>query len=336
MKLIAVTVDDMLCDTMARPVRIDTSNGIYHVTSRGLDRQPIVRDDGDRQKWTELLDRVATRRGWRVFAWALMDNHWHAFLRVPHGDLSPGMHDLNAGYASAFNRRHGRCGHLFQGRFKGILVEERYHYWELSRYIHLNPVRAGLVADAAAFPWGSCRFYFNRRGAPDWLEWEAILAEHGRGLRAARRAYRAFLQAGVTAPPESPLTEATASTLLGSCDFVDRMREWLQDRLPDRDVPAARELRANRRIEEVVEAVCASYGVAADHVLRRGRRRNQARLAAVYLCRSLTGASVRAIGLHFGGVNGQAISNLVRKVTRERLRDRKLRSRLSAIEEALS
>jgi len=325
---------DRVFGVMARPLRIDLANGIYHA-ARGLDRQAIVRDDGDRDKWVELLDRVATRRDWRVFAWVLMDNHYHAFLRVPQGDLSAGMHDLNAGYASAFNRRHGRCGPLFQGRFKGLLVEEEYHYWELSRYIHLNPVRAGLVADPVEHRWGSCRSYFDRRAAPVWLEWEVILAEHGGTLRAARRAYRAFLEAGVSMPPDSPLAEATASTLLGSGAFVDRMREWIQDRLPDREVPAARELRAQRRIEDVVEEVCDTFGVSEDHVRRRGSRRNPARLAAVYLCRSLTGASVREIGVHFGGVRGQAISNLVKKAADERVQYERLNSRLRRIEKAI-
>ena len=114
---------------MARPLRVDMPDGIYHVTSRGLDRRVIVRDDVDRDKWTDLLDRVAVRRDWRVFAWVLMDNHFHLFLRTPHGDLSAGMHDLNAGYPSAFNRCHRRCGPVLQGRFKGILVEEQHHGW---------------------------------------------------------------------------------------------------------------------------------------------------------------------------------------------------------------
>ena len=321
---------------MARPLRIDVPNGIYHVTTRGLDRLPIVRDDADREKWTELLDRVATRRGWRLFAWALMDNHYHAFLRVPHGDLSPGMHDLNAGYASAFNRRHRRCGPLFQGRFQGILVEEQYHYWELSRYVHLNPVRAGLVVAPEAYRWGSCRFYFRQRGAPDWLVWEETLREHGSSLRTARQAYRRFLQEGISVPPDSPLAEATASTLLGSSAFIDRIRAWVEDRLPDRDVPAARQLRAEVRIEDVVQAVCDAFGVPAEHVRRRGSRRNRARLAAVYLCRSLTRRSVREIGVYFGGVNGQAVSNLAGKMAHERERDKKLNLRLSAIEKTLS
>src|SRR5512136_660169 len=125
---------------MARPLRIDIPDGVYHVTSRGLERRKIVLDDRDRRKWLELLGEGATRRRWRVFAWALLDNHFHLFLRTPDADLSAGMHDLNSGYVSVFNRRHKRCGPLLQGRFKGILVERAAHDWELSRYVHLNPV----------------------------------------------------------------------------------------------------------------------------------------------------------------------------------------------------
>ena len=225
---------------------------------------------------------------------------------------------------------------MFQGRFKGILVEEQYHYWELSRYVHLNPVRAGLVQRPEDHPWESCRFYFRSRGAPDWLAWEEILAEHGRQLRAARRSYRRFLQAGVEAPPASPLAGATASTLLGSSGFVERMRRWLQDRLPDRDVPAARPLRAEVDVDDVVDAVCRAFGVGTDLVRRRNSRRNPARLAAVSLCRSLTRRSARELGTHFGGVSAQAICNLARKAAHQRQRDKTLASRLSAIEDALS
>ena len=101
---------------MARPLRINVPDGIYHVTSRGLERRSIVSDDLDRRQWTDLLGRVASRRNWRFYAWALMNNHYHLFLRVPHADLSEGMHDLNSAYVSVYNRRHRRCGPLLQGR----------------------------------------------------------------------------------------------------------------------------------------------------------------------------------------------------------------------------
>jgi len=108
---------------MARPLRIDIPQGVYHGTSRGLERRAKVHDDGDRRKWEQLLDDVATRCQWHVFAWTLLDNHFHLFLRTPEANLSAGMHDLNSGYVSALNRRHGRCGPRSQGRFKAMVVE---------------------------------------------------------------------------------------------------------------------------------------------------------------------------------------------------------------------
>ena len=233
---------------MARPLRVEVADGVYHVTSRGLERRAIVRDDIDRARWVELLSRVADKRRWRVFAWALMGNHFHLFLRTPDADLSAGMHDLNSGYVTGFNRRHNRVGPLFQGRFKAVLVERGYHYWELSRYVHLNPVRAGVVAQPDAYAWSSCSAYFQARGAPEWLAWEEVLGEYGRTMRTARRAYRQFLDAGLSPELRSPLREATAGMLLGSPRFIERTRAWLAKRLPDREVPAARAaFSANRR-----------------------------------------------------------------------------------------
>ena len=199
---------------MARPLRIAIADGTYHVTNRGLERRQIVRGDRDRRHWCDLLDRVATRRRWRVFAWALMDNHFHLFLQTPAADISEGMHDLQSGYVSTFNRRHARRGPLFQSRFKAVLVEQDAHDWELSRYVHLNPVRAGIIDRPEAYPWSSCRYYFRARGAPGWLAWQDVLSLHGRTLRAARKAYHDYLDEGLANPGVSPLSRAIASTLL--------------------------------------------------------------------------------------------------------------------------
>ena len=122
---------------MSRPLCIEIENGIYHITSRGWERRLLLRDDGDREHWFELLDRVAVRLGWRFFAWALMDNHFHLLLETPQANLSAGRHDLNSGYATWVNCRHRRVGSLFPGRFKAILVEDESYLWTLSRYIHL-------------------------------------------------------------------------------------------------------------------------------------------------------------------------------------------------------
>jgi len=317
---------------MARPLRIDIPDGVYHVTSRGLERRKIVLDDRDRRKWLELLGKAATRRRWRIFAWTLLDNHFHLFLRTPDADLSAGMHDLNSGYASAFNRRHKRCGPLLQGRFKGILVERAAHDWELSRYVHLNPVRAGIVARPEDFPWSSCCYYLGDGDAPDWLAWEEVLVQHGRTFRAARRAYQQFLAEGVARPPESPLRRAVAGTLLGSAGFVERMRAWLSGRLPDRDVPAARALRPTLRVEEVEAAVSSVFGVPVETLRERGRWRNDARAVAVYLCRRLTGAPGVELGRRFGGVGGAAMTKLGLQIGARLPEDRALSRRMRACE----
>ena len=321
---------------MARPLRIEMPDGVYHVTSRGLERRSIVRDEVDREKWLGLLDRVATRRGWRVFAWVLMGNHFHLFLRTPEGDLSAGMHDLNAGYVSFFNRRHCRVGPLLQGRFKAILVERDCYYDELSRYVHLNPVRAGLVDRPERYPWSSCRDYFRSGDVPGWLACDDVLAEYGRTVRAARRAYRRFLMGGVTSPVASPLRDAVASTLLGSPGFVDRMRRWVEGRLPDHAVPAARALQRTVSVNDVVSAVCNVFGVSPETLAVRGRHHNVARCVAMYVCRLHTSESAGALGDRFGGVGPAAVWHVVRRVDQQRRRDGKLRAKLSAVMRDLS
>ena len=309
---------------MARPLRIEFPDGLYHVTSRGLERRAIVRDDADRGRWTDLLDTVATRRRWRVLAWALMGNHFHLFVRTPEANLSAGMHDLNSGYATGFNRRHGRVGPLFQGRFKAILVEGGAHEWELSRYIHLNPVRAGLAADPTGYRWSSCRCYFRASLAPGWLAWEEVLCQHARTVRAARRAYRSFLEEGLVARLESPLRDVVASTLLGSAGFVERMRESLAGWVPDREVPASRALAPRPSLRAIEAVVCDAYGVDATALHRRGRHGNEARRMAMALAKALTTESLRSLGERFGGVGPAAVSNTVRQVALDRRASRRL------------
>ncbi|MBM4043048.1 MAG: hypothetical protein FJ290_31550 [Planctomycetes bacterium] len=321
---------------MARPLRIEVADGVYHVTSRGLERREIVRDDRDREKWHELLATVAVRRRWRVFAWALLDNHHHLFLQTPEPNLSAGMHDLNSGYATVFNRRHGRYGPLLQGRFKAILVERDAHDWELSRYVHLNPVRAGLAARPELYPWSSCRFYLGLASPPPWLAWEQVLIRHGRRLREARRAYAAFLDEGVATPPRSPLGRVVASTVLGSAAFVEKVKAWLAGRRPDPEVPAARALAPRVEPEDAEAAVCRAFGVEAAVLRQRGRWHNEPRSVAIYLCRKWTGGTIRAIGERFGGVLGTQVTKCAAAVAAQLTRDRSLAEKVRQCEHALA
>ncbi len=293
-----------------RKPRWEFSGGVYHVINRGLERRAIVSDDGDRRNWARLFDRVADRHGWRVFAYVLLDNHFHIFLRTPQANLSTGMHDFQSGYATLFNKRHNRCGPLFQGRFKSVLVESDGHCWELSRYIHLNPVRAGETADPFQYRWSSYHYYLNAHGAPAWLDWRTVLAEIGRTEAAARVAYKRFVEAGIQNPPSNPLDNVVDGWILGSDSFVERMHATLDD--PSlHDEPS---VDSHLTREDVVRAVASACGVTPDQIRARGRQHNEAREAAIWLIRDLLGEPIAAMGEYFGGVGKSTVSETIRRV----------------------
>src|SRR5215472_1190357 len=131
---------------MARPLRIEQPGGRYHVTARGNERKAIYRNDSDRAHFLEVLAEVVERFGIRIHAYALMDNHYHLLVETPEANLSRAMQWVNVSYSVWFNRRHDRAGHLFQGRFKSVLVEDDTGWQEVARYVHLNPVRIGGLA----------------------------------------------------------------------------------------------------------------------------------------------------------------------------------------------
>ena len=171
---------------MARPLRIEYEDALHHVISRGDNRRRIVWDDADRKKRLAWLERVVGEFGWVLHSFCLMTNHEHLFVQTPHANLGPGMKLLNAAYTQYINKRHRRCGHLFQGRYKAHLVENEGHYAELSRYIHLNPVRAKTmseVTDPADYRWSSFRGYVRKRDRQPWMTYERVLADFGPGPR---------------------------------------------------------------------------------------------------------------------------------------------------------
>lgn len=140
---------------MARPLRIELSGGLYHVTSRGDRREAIFFSDDNRLVWLDLLGQVCSRFNWICHAYCLMTNHYHIVIETPEGNLAQGMRQLNGVYTQMTNRTHGRVGHVFQGRYKAIMVEKDSYLLELARYVVLNPVRAGMVNDVDEWPWSS-------------------------------------------------------------------------------------------------------------------------------------------------------------------------------------
>ena len=318
---------------MARSPRLNIPNGVYHVTNRGVERRRIVDDNSDRRTWTRLLNRVAFRCGWRIFAYALLRNHFHIFLRTPDPNLSEGMHDFESGFASLYNRRHDRVGPLFQGRFKSILVEFDSYSWELSRYVHLNPNRAGVAAHPADYIWSSYRFYLDPAGAPGWLDWQSVVAELGQNIESARLAYRRLVESGMSNPPANPFRKVQDDWLLGSPSFVEHWRSVV-DSLHEGS-SGIRKVR-NATLENIVRAVSRCFELEASEFTLRRRPGNRPREAALLLAREFTTASLSEISEQFGHVSRSAISTSVSKARDREKREPTFHSQLDKMRRELN
>lgn len=227
---------------MARPLRIEFADAFYHVMARGNARQDIFLDDDDRQVFINNLGRVCQRFDWRVWAWCLMGNHYHLLIETHQPTLSKGMREVNGVYTQAFNRRHQRVGHVLQGRYKAILVEQDTYLLQLARYIVLNPVRANLVQNAAESVWSSYQAVMGKASTPDWLAVDDILAMFHSQLGPARRAYARFVRDGIG--EADPYDEMQRAGILGDETFIERVLDHvdLQALSPEivrKDRPAA-------------------------------------------------------------------------------------------------
>jgi putative transposase len=274
---------------MARPLRLESPGALWHVTSRGNERRAIARDDQDRGRFLGLLAEVVGDTGWCLFAYVLLDNHYHLLLETPEPNLSVGMRQLNGRYGQWFNRRHDRVGHVFQGRFGGIRIEREAHLLEVSRYVVLNPVRAGVTANAADYRWSSFRATAGLRPAPAWLRTDLVLALFGVATEAARRRYVQFVAAGVQRA--SPWRRLVQQVFLGSETFV---RAALGEVAADREIPKAQRDGPRPTLDQLLTAVAQESGQP-PHALCR-RRAGPERELLAYLGRHDCALRLRALG----------------------------------------
>ena len=225
---------------MARPLRIECPGALYHVTSRGNGGQPVFLDDVDRESLIAALAEVLESTRWRCHGHCLMGNHYHLLIETPEANLSHGMRQLGTVYAQRFNRRYGRSGHVFQGRFKAILVERESHWLELCRYVVLNPVRAGMVHWPEDYRWSSYRATAGLVERPPWLWTSWVLAQFGKRTEDATRRYREFVREGIGR--RSPWSELRGQVVLGTDGFVQSLRRFFADKADLAEVPRQQRL----------------------------------------------------------------------------------------------
>ncbi len=227
---------------MARPLRLEFAGALYHVTARGDRREDIYEDDEDRELFLSVLAQVVQRFNWLVYAYCLMSNHYHLVIETPDGNLSQGMRQLNGVFTQKTNQRHQRVGHLFQGRYKAILVQKEAYLLEVARYVVLNPVRAGMVRRAGDWPWSSYRSTAGASTRPEWLTADWLLTRFGGNRTSATQAYAAFVLDG--AGQASMWDNLKNQIFLGSDAFVDDMQLRIEQRESLQEIP--RRQRAGR------------------------------------------------------------------------------------------
>jgi REP element-mobilizing transposase RayT len=217
---------------MGRPLRIQFPGAIYHAVARGNRRQKIFRDERDYGRLLEGLETTVDKFGFEIFSFVCMPNHVHLFFRTPRPNLSKGMQYLLSGYANWFNTRHRRPGHLFQGRFKGELIEDERYFWNVSRYIHLNPnrCRRPLVGRPEEWLWSSYPGYRWKRKRVDWVAYDTVYRawQGERGGKHPEAAYRRFVDARINHPPQNPFRAAIDGWLVGSPESADRIKRLMK------------------------------------------------------------------------------------------------------------
>lgn len=310
---------------MARQLRVEFENAFYHITSRGNLRDNIFYATADRKRFLSILSRTKERYGFLLHAYALMDNHYHLLIETPKANVSQIMQNINTSYTVYVNRRYQRSGHLLQGRFRGIIVDKDRYLIGLSRYIHLNPVRVGLVKRPGEYPWTSYRAFVDRKAENSLVDTGDTLSNFSKYRKRAVRAYREFVE-GDEGKDKNPFARMEAGLLLGEGAFRARILRLIERAKVDEEIPQARRLRKRVPIDAVIKACDLFYGKNREGLVE-GAKRNEGRLVAIYLAKVLSGEKGKEIG-HYFGIKGPAVSESIKSIEGRLDKEIQLRERV--------
>jgi REP-associated tyrosine transposase len=316
---------------MARPLRIEYPGAYYHVMNRGLSRRHIFLEDNGRQSFLDLLGDLSGLWKIEIHAYCLLDNHYHLLVSTPQDGLARAMRHLDGVYTQKFNRVHHRDGPLFRGRYKAILIDAEEYFLAVVRYIHNNPLVAGVVTDIDRYRWSSHSGYLNKKQCPQWLDTRSVLSRFG-----DLKQYRQFMRGGVEQEIEEFYKGPYQKAVLGSQVFIERVKEKLGDRARiEHDKPQSRQV-FGLGIEQIIKATAQEYGTT-KQALQRGRRggQNEARQVAIYLSRQLGGHKHGEIGEAVGLENTSSVSSAYLRMKLRVTKERRFSRRVQKIEKSL-
>jgi len=304
---------------------VEFENAFYHITSRGNLRDKIFYDAADRERFLKILSRTKERYGFLLHAYALMDNHYHLLMETPKANLSQIMQNINTSYTVYVNRKYQRSGHLLQGRFKGIIVDKDRYLVALSRYIHLNPVRAKLVKRPLNYPWTSYRAFIDEKVKDSLVDTEDTLSYFSKHTNRAIKAYREFVE-GDEGREENPFAKVEAGILLGEGAFKAKVLRLIERMKVDEEVPQTKRFRKRVSIDAVIKACQLFYGKNRKELIKRVKG-NEGRQVAIYLAKVLTGEKGKEIGRYFG-IKGPALSDAIKRLEGRLEKESQLRERI--------
>jgi REP element-mobilizing transposase RayT len=328
---------------MARPLRIQFENAYYHVTCRGNARQEIFLDDSDRSAFIDLLERSSDIYQTEILAYVLMSNHFHLLVKTPLANLQEFMRHFNISYTSRYNWKHDRTGHLYQGRYKSFLVDADNYLQEISRYIHLNPMRvkrrSGMTLGEKRkylrnYCWSSYGRYILQIRRRDFLHVQEVLAYFGGDTARGRKKYEDFVMEGVSRDIANPLEKGVGHGIVGANEFIEKIRgQYIRSAAESRELPAVKKILAQVEPERIIRLIGEIFKVKREELLKRGYK-GVARGVLVEMLYRYGGMKQREIG-ELMGIDYSAVSVIRKRLWALQEKDRKLRMNIERVKREL-
>lgn len=295
---------------MSRPLRIEYPGAWYHVLNRGRRGELIFRDSKDYPTFLQTVQEACEFWHLRVAAYCLMPNHYHLLVQTPNGNLSRCLRHIDGVYTQRFNRRHGHDGPLFRGRYKALLIDADTYLLQLVRYLHRNPLGAGLADTLGEYPWSSHQGYLSGGSRWKWLYKDVVGEMLARNPRERNEAYREFMSGEDSRELTQLFARKRWPVFLGSEKYMAAVKGRFLGRKMDSEISQGRELAPD--LDRVLAVVSREYKVSKKELFhsRRGRE-NEARNVAIYLVRRLRGDGLKEIGKAFGIARYSTVSSIV-------------------------